>query len=388
MSRLRTWSIAITLAVIFGSGLLVGLWLNRQPPTLQVAKSPHQDEPYKPLETSEAVVMKVYRDLSPSVVNIVAKSLAMNFWMRPVPQQGQGSGFVIDPRGYIVTNNHVVANAQTLEVTFSSGKKVDAKLVGRDPQSDLAVIKVEPFSGMAVAPLGDSDRLAVGQRVIAIGNPFGFQNTATTGFISALNRDLMIDRREMMGMIQTDAAINPGNSGGPLIDSRGEVIGINTAIYSQTGGFMGIGLALPVNRVKKVAEQIMRWGRAIYPWLGIKFSVDLEPDVAKRMGLPPVRGVLIYQVAAGSPAAQAGLQGATSRAVVGGRQVFYQGRPLLLGGDVILALDGVPTPTFDEYRNLLLQKAVGAKVQLKVLRGKQEFTVDLTTVPDARIQNN
>ncbi len=388
MSRLRTWSIAVTLSVIFGSGIVVGLWLNRQPPTLHVAKAPEQSEPYKPLDTSEAIVMKVYRDLSPSVVNIVAKSLAMNFWMRPVPQQGQGSGFVVDPQGYIVTNNHVVANAQTLEVTFSSGKKVNAKLVGRDPQSDLAVIKVEPFSGMAVAPLGDSDRLAVGQRVIAIGNPFGFQNTATTGFISALNRDLMIDRREMMGMIQTDAAINPGNSGGPLIDSRGEVIGINTAIYSQTGGFMGIGLALPANRVKKVAAQIMKWGRAIYPWLGIKFSVDLAPEVAERMGLSPVRGVLIYQVAAGSPAAQAGLRGGTSWAVVGGQQVFYHGRPLLMGGDVIIALDGVPTPTVDDYRNQLLQKAVGAKVQLKVLRGKQEFTVDLTTVADPRIQNN
>lgn len=384
----RTWSITITLAVIFGTGLVAGLWLNRRPPTLQVTTPPQAQEPYKALESSEAIVMKVYRDLSPSVVNIVATSLTLRFWMRPVPQQGQGSGFVIDPRGYIITNNHVVANAQTLEVTFAGGKKVSAQLVGRDPQSDLAVIKVEPFSGMVAAPLGDSEKLVVGQRVIALGNPFGFQNTVTTGFISALNRDMVIDHREMMGMIQTDAAINPGNSGGPLIDAGGRVIGINTAIYTQSGGFMGIALAMPINRAKKVAAQIMRFGRAIYPWLGIKFSIDLVPDVAKRMGLPPVRGILIYQVAPGSPAAMAGLRGATSRAVLGGRQVFFQGRPLLMGGDVILALDGVATPTFDEYRNLLLQKAVGTAVRLKVLREKKEFTVDLTTVADPRMQTD
>ena len=186
----------------------------------------------------------------------------------------------------------------------------------------------------------------------------------------------------MMGMIQTDAAINPGNSGGPLIDSRGAVIGINTAIFSQTGGFMGIGLALPINRVKKVAEQIVRWGRAIYPWIGIKLSIDLVPDLAERMGLPPVQGILIYQVAAGSPAAVAGLRGATSRVVVGGRQVFYQGRPLLMGGDVILALDGVPTPTFDDYRNQLLQKAEAQVEQAKeevVRSGRRTRTLEQPT---------
>ena len=233
-------------------------------------------------------MMRVYQEISPTVVNITATHQALNFWMQLVPQTGQGTGFVIDSEGHIITNNHVVANAENLEVTFIGQKKLQAKLVGRDPVSDLAVIKVTPFSGMKVAPLGDSEGLVVGQRVIAIGNPFGFQHTATAGFISALNRDLAIGQRTMMGLIQTDAAINPGNSGGPLIDSRGEVIGINAAIFTQSGGFMGIGLALPINRAKKVAAQIVRVGRAIYPWIGIEILDEHRlATLPFRWGSPP-----------------------------------------------------------------------------------------------------
>ena len=352
------------------------MWLKRQPAVVVVEPPPLK---YEALESGEAVVMRVYQQLSPAVVNIVATSLTLNFWMQPVPQQGQGTGFVIDKAGHIVTNNHVVANAETLEVTFVGDHKVKASLVARDPVSDLAVIKVEPFSGMVVAPLGDSDRLSVGQRVIAIGNPFGFQHTVTAGFLSALHRDLTIGQRTMMGMIQTDAAINPGNSGGPLIDSRGEVIAVNTAIYTQSGGFMGIGLALPINRAKKISAQLIKWGRAIYPWTGIVPMMNIDPALARQMSLPPVNGVLIYEVAPGSPAADAGLRG-------GNRRAFYLGRPIVLGGDVILAVDGKATPTYDDFNGIILQKSVGETVRLSVLRGKKEFQVDLTTAPDTQNQ--
>lgn len=377
MTGSRKWSVIVTLGVIFGTGLIAGLWLNRRADLTPVPPPPPPR--YEALESGEAVVMRVYREISPAVVNIVATHQALNFWMQLVPQTGQGTGFIIDSEGHILTNNHVVANAENLEVTFIGQKKLQAKLVGRDPVSDLAVIKVTPFSGMKVSPLGDSEGLVVGQRVIAIGNPFGFQHTATAGFISALNRDLSIGQRTMMGMIQTDAAINPGNSGGPLIDSRGEVIGINSAIFTQTGGFMGIGLAMPINRAKTVAAQIVKVGRAIYPWIGIKSSINIDQNLAVQMGLSPVKGVLIFELFSGSPAVQAGLRG-------GDRLAFYLGRPILLGGDVILSVDGTLTPTFDDLQNAIVSKNIGNHVQLKVLRGKEEFNVGLVLAEDPRIQ--
>lgn len=374
MSATRKWSVIITLLVIFGGGLVVGLWLNKPVPTQIVVPPPK----YEALESGEAVVMHVYQAVSPAVVNIVATSLSMNFWMQLVPQTGQGSGFVIDADGHILTNNHVVANAKELDVNFLGEKKVQARLVGRDPVSDLAVIKIKPFAQMQVAPLGDSDILSVGQRVVAIGNPFGFQHTVTAGFISALNRDLIIGQRTMMGMIQTDTAINPGNSGGPLIDSRSQVIAINTAIYSQSGGFMGIGLAVPINRAKKIAAQIIRFGRAIYPWLGVTSWMDLDPRTAELMGLKAVKGILIFEVAANSPAARSGLRGGNQIASYQGRPLIVRGRPLVLGGDVILALNDIVTPTFDDLQNLILERNVGDKVKLKLLRNGQEMNVEVT----------
>ncbi|HTY22185.1 MAG TPA: trypsin-like peptidase domain-containing protein [Desulfomonilaceae bacterium] len=367
------WPIIVTLAVIFGGGLVVGLWLNRKSVPSPVLVQPAPS--YTPFESGEAVVMQVYKALSPTVVNIVATSLTWNFWLQPEPRGGQGTGFVIDEQGNILTNNHVVANAENLEVTFIGGKKVRARLVGRDSVSDLAVIKVDPFSGMAVAPLGDSDKLAVGQRVIAIGNPFGLQHTATAGFISALNRDIAVGDHTMMGLIQTDAAINQGNSGGPLIDSRGEVIGVNNALYTPTGSFVGIGLAVPINQAKKVAAQIIKFGRAIYPWLGIKSGRNVDPNLATQMGLPAIRGILIYELVPGSPAAKAGLRG-------GDRLAFYGPSAILLGGDVIVSVDGTPTPTLDAFNNMVLQKNVGDTVRVGLQRGPQQLTVDVKTTAD------
>lgn len=383
MTGQKKWSIVITLLVIFGTGLVIGMWLKR--PAATMIPVSQSRAPYEALASSEAVVMRVYRDLGPAVVNILTTTQSVNFWLEPTPQMGQGTGFVIDPQGYIITNNHVVANANNIEVTFVGERKLPARLIGRDPVSDLAVIKVDPFPGMAVAPLGDSDNLSVGQMVIAIGNPFGLQNTVTSGYVSALNRDIVVGRQPMQGMIQTDAAINSGNSGGPLINSRGEVIGINSAIYTNTGSSIGIGLAVPVNRIRQVAGQIIKLGRVIHPWIGILSRTDLDPNLSKYIGLPEVRGFLIGQISAGSPAERAGLRGG-SLAASGGRLVVYRGQPVILGGDVILAVDGTQTPTFDEYRGLILQKNVGDQIRLSVLRGSQEFSVTVPLGEDPRIQ--
>lgn len=381
MTSVRTWSILVTLFVIFASGTVVGMWLNRCRISQSDLPSASPVGYQQPLETGEAVVMRVYREVSPAVVNIITIRKAVNFWMQIVPQQaGQGTGFVIDSAGHILTNNHVIAGVDNIEVTFMGGKTLHAVLVGRDPVNDLAVIKVDPFSQMAVAQLGNSDNLSPGQRVIAIGNPFGFQHTVTSGFISALHRDMNIGQHTLMDLIQTDAAINPGNSGGPLMNSAGEVIGINTALVNPTptGGFTGIGLAVPINRAKRVANQIIKLGRRIYPWEGIRSSLNLTPQIAKIIGLPPVNGILIYEVAPGSPAEKAGVQG-------GNRIVYFRDRPVVLGGDVLLAVDDIPVGTFDEYRNIILQKNIGDQVRLRILRGSSEHQVTVTLEADPRI---
>lgn len=378
MTRSNRSSILITLLIIFGIGIVLGMWVNKRPASVPIS-APPVAQSYDALESGEAVVMRVYRELSPAVVNIVSKSLAYNFWMQAVPQTGQGTGFIIDEKGHILTNSHVIGSGQNIEVTFMGDKKLQAIQVGQDPVSDLAVIKIQPFPGLAVAPLGNSENLTVGQRVIAIGDPFGFQHTVTSGFISALNRDLIIDNRTMFGMIQTDAAINPGNSGGPLMNSRGEVIGVNTAIVSETRSFAGIGLALPINRAKKVAAQIIKMGRVMYPWSGIAAGTDLEPQLIRALGLPPLKGFLISVIAPGSPAFQSGLKAGSQYA--GG----YRGRPLLVGGDIILAVDDTPISGFEDFQNIIVQKNIGQQIKLKVWRAGQEFTVNLVLAEDPRM---
>jgi len=334
--------------------------------------------------------MDVYRRLNPTVVNIVATKLALDFWRGLLPQTGQGTGFVVDEDGHIVTNSHLIGeligDAVTLEVTFLGEKKLAGKLVGKDSASDLAVIKIDPFPGMMAAPTGNSDNLAVGQRVIAIGNPFGFQHTVTAGFISALHRDVNVDQRTMMDMIQTDAAINPGNSGGPLINSRGEVIGINTAIYAPAGGSIGIGLALPINRARKAVQDIVKWGKVIYPWMGIKSSMDLKPKIAAQIGLPRISGVLIFDVVPGGPADRAGLKGGHTRAILREYPPPAAGRPIILGGDVILAVDGTPTPTSDDFKMAVREKEPGQMVTVTILRNNQEHKLQVTLGRDPSIQ--
>lgn len=321
--------------------------------------------------TGENVVTRVYDRASPTVVNIVATTLEMNFWMEVVPRSGQGSGFIIDPRGYILTNNHVVENARRLEVTLADGEKVKAKLVGRDPSTDLAVIKIPAEPGLKVAVLGDSDRLQVGQMAIAIGNPFGLQHTVTVGVVSALNRELSTGPgTELRHVIQTDASINPGNSGGPLLNSRGEVIGINTAIYSTTGGAQGIGFAIPINTAKRVARQLIERGRVARPWLGIAAAFSLTTELAKSLKLPVRRGVVIAQLYRGGPAEKAGLRGGNRWVIVGATRV-------LVGGDIIVRAAGKSVARLEDLIAAVQQRPVGAVVPLEIVRGRQRLSLSV-----------
>ena len=316
------------------------------------------------VSADETINIDVFEKAHPAVVNIAATTLGMNFWLEIIPKEGQGSGFLIDSNGYILTNNHVVAKAQKITVTMANGKKIPASLIGRDPTSDLAVIKISPRYVDIVATLGDSDEVRVGQKAIAIGNPFGLSHTLTTGIISALNRGIRTeDGNQIDDLIQTDAAINPGNSGGPLLNSNGEVIGINTAIYSLSGGYQGIGFAIPVNRAKYVASQLISSGKVARPWLGIT-GVSLTAELSEAIGLGVEQGVLVAEVIRGSPADQAGLRG-------GDRYIIVGSLKLLLGGDAITALNEHEIYDMRQLVGLLDKYKVGDTVTLRISRNGQ-----------------
>ena len=341
-----------------------------------------------PLVDQERLLIELYRRASPAVVSIdVVGGLPDDHPSVPgLPDslRGQGSGFLYDDQGHVVTNNHVVEGSQQLQVRWADGTSVLADLIGTDPDSDLAVIRVRELPpGAAPLPLGDSREVAVGQTAVAIGNPFGEQNTLTVGVVSGLGRTLRGPTRafgtySIPNIIQTDAAINPGNSGGPLLSVRGEVIGVNTAIAVSrgSGSFEGVGYAVPASTVAKVVPALIGQGSYQHPWMGIgMFSVDSL--LAERLGLPAGRGVLVTEVRPNSPAQRAGL-----RAAQGERQV--DGVAVPAGGDLIVALDGEPVANSDQLIGLLdLNHAVGDTITLSVLRegGAQE---DLQLTLEAR----
>ena len=274
----------------------------------------------------EEVVQKVYQQVSASVVHVTSTIYALDAFMNLAPQQGTGSGFIWDKEGRIVTNNHVVEDADRLEVILADGTTVPAELLGRDPNTDLAVIKIDiPAEKLQPISLGDSSQLQVGQMAIAVGNPFGLDRTVTTGVVSALGRTLRADNNRLINnIVQTDAAINPGNSGGPLLDSKGEVIGINTAIFSPSGGSVGIGFAVPVNTAKRWVPEMIEFGRARHPALGVSI-VDLDNRLVDALELSMTQGVLVQQVVPEGPADQAGIRGGSEIVVVGNSR-FLSGR--------------------------------------------------------------
>ncbi len=331
------------------------------------------------LSKDEEINIRVFEECHPAVVNISTVTLSVNFFRQITPMEGQGSGFIIDRRGYILTNSHVVEKAQEIRVTLANGEKLSADLVGRDLYSDIAVLKIPAEKVNVTAPLGDSDKIRVGQKAIAIGNPFGLSHTLTTGIVSALGRSIETSEGiEIDEIIQTDAAINPGNSGGPLLNSNGEVIGINTAIFSLSGGNQGIGFTIPINRAKEVAAQLISSGHLLRPWLGIE-SVTLDEQLAYMLRLPVGYGLLLQNVFPGSPADQAGLKGGEKYVIIGGMQ-------LMIGGDIIIAIDNEKITDTKRFINILNKKKVGQKITLEFYRGarlmKQEAVL---TEKDKRI---
>ncbi|HWY44924.1 MAG TPA: trypsin-like peptidase domain-containing protein [Candidatus Sulfotelmatobacter sp.] len=321
------------------------------------------------LTDDESINVRVYRQAAPAVANILTKATEYDFFMDPVPVEGAGSGFIIDVKGYILTNNHVVEGAQSIEVVLSDQSRYPAKVIGSDPRNDVALIKIEPKNKPLVAlPLGDSTSIQVGQKVLAIGNPFGFQSTLTTGVVSAIGRTVQTSQTTFIDeAIQTDAAINRGNSGGPLINSHGQVIGINSAIYTPSGTTAGIGFAIPINTAKRIAHDLMTDGRVHQAFLGVD-SYAVGGGLAEALDLPVQEGLLVQTVSRGGPAAQAGLHGGDRIAQLGMRR-FYA------GGDVIVAIDGQKIATQLDVNLVLNRKRPGDSVTVTVYRGGKKLDI-------------
>jgi len=318
------------------------------------------------VEAEEQLLVNIYKRVAPSVVHIQVE-------IQRGLMGGTGSGFVYDKEGHIITNNHVVENASRIIVSFSDETDAEATLVGADPYSDLAVIKVDvPPDKLHPVELGSSADLQVGQRAIAIGNPFGrFERSMTVGIISALGRVLTGESRfGNPNLIQTDAAINPGNSGGPLLDSQGRVIGVTTMIYSRSGTSSGVGFAVPVDVVKRVVPQLIERGYYPHPWLGIE-GRSITTHTAEVLNLPVKRGAEIIRVMPDGPAEKAGLRGGT-------HQVLLEGEPIETGGDIIVAFDGQPVYSMDDLITYVDNAEVGQTVELTVIRDGKEITIPVT----------
>lgn len=346
------------------------------PPVIVVATpTPLPEEAFAGLESEDALLVNLYQRVNPSVVYI-AVMIEGGGSLSPF---GSGSGFVYDTEGHIVTNAHVVAGASIIQVTFDDGSVADARIVGRDIYSDLAVIKVDVPAGQLVPlELGDSSMLQVGQRVVAIGNPFGLRGTMTLGIVSAVGRTLPAETQaggsfRNPEIIQTDAAINPGNSGGPLLDLHGRVVGVNTAIDSTTGVNSGVGFAVPVNTVKRIVPHLITDGVYRYPYLGITSQSRLSlAALAKPLNLPVTRGVLIAEVLPGTAAARAGLRG-------GNHEVEVMGVPVVAGGDIIVAIDGYEVHDYDDFIAYLVRETeVGQQVVLTIIRDGRRMEVPAT----------
>jgi S1-C subfamily serine protease len=316
------------------------------------------------------VVGRIYEAAAPGVVQVTSRVETLDPFFGTEQAEALGSGFVIDKLGHIVTNFHVVQGAKAVFVNFSGNDRLKARVVGMDPSTDIAVLKIDASArALTPLPLGNSDAVNVGDPVVAIGYPFGLDRTVTSGIVSALQRQIQapngfpIDK-----VIQTDAAINKGNSGGPLLDENGKVIGVNSQIESESGGNVGIGFAIPINTVKQVASELIRNGKVAHPFLGVAMeTIDSQLAAFAKM---PSKGVLITQVVPGSPAAKAGLKG-------GDTSVVVDGQTYRLGGDVITAVDGHAVESADQVQELVTAKKPGDTLNLKIDRNGSETTVSV-----------
>ena len=322
-----------------------------------------------PQDAEEQNNISVYHRNIESVVNITSRAVTFDFFYGLVPQEGQGSGFIIDKEGHILTNYHVIADARQLEVTLHNRKKFRATVIGTDRSHDLAVIQIK---GGELAPmvLGDSRNLQVGQKVYAIGNPFGLSGTLTSGIVSSIRSVQEPEGMTIDEAIQTDAAINPGNSGGPLLNWRGEVIGINTMIASNSGQSAGIGFAIPINTAKAVLNDLVTLGRVRRPALGVR-TIPISPELAEQMGLAADNGLLIEQVVSGGAADRAGLRG-------GSEQAYLGNYPIMTGGDLIVAIDGQDVQDQQNLSQVMNNHRAGDRIRVTIYRGKKKMDVTVT----------
>jgi S1-C subfamily serine protease len=355
------------LSALFAAGAVACLdrWSNRfQPKTAAYTETPPAGITDPSVASDEQNNIEVYKAIAPGVANISATSYRRDMFGMVQEGEGSGSGSVIDDQGHILTNYHVVEGAQKLTVSFGGDKSYPATVVGGDPDTDLAVIKVDaPRDQLRVVPFGDSDQLAVGQKVLAIGNPFGLDRTLTTGVISGLQRPLRArNDRPIEGAIQTDASINPGNSGGPLLDSRGRMIGINSQILSPSGASAGVGFAIPVNIAKRIVPQLIENGVVRRPKLGV--GTRAVKDLRDQVRLPITDGLIVIQVVPGSAAANAGMRGLVQT---------DDGDVEL--GDIITSIDGQPMNTSDDLYRLLDKHQIGDTIKVEVLRNNRRVTL-------------
>jgi len=369
--RLTALAVLVALAAYWAGSR----WGPRQASSVEAFPSPAQAPAARTAQLSadEAINVKVYSEAAPAVANIATRTLEYDVFFDPVSVEGAGSGFLFDPRGYILTNYHVIQGAQAIEVTLGDRTHYSARIVGGDERNDVALIRIDAPQGkrLPVLAMGDSDALQVGQSVLAIGNPFGFESTLTTGVVSALKRTVRTSPQTFIdGAVQTDAAINQGNSGGPLINTRGEVIGINSAIYTPSGATAGIGFAIPINTARQIAQDLITQGRVRRAYLGAEARA-FSPGVADALGLPVQQGLLIERVAPNSAAQAAGLRGGNRTVIVGMRRVT-------IGGDLLVEIDGQPINEDFDLTLALNRKRPGDTVTLGIYRGTQRMEVKAT----------
>ncbi len=321
-----------------------------------------------PLDAEEQNNISVYRKNIGSVVNITSRAMTFDFFYGLVPQEGQGTGFIIDKEGHIITNYHVIAEARQVEVTLSNRKKYRATIVGTDRAHDLAIVQIKAPDLLPMT-LGDSTNLQVGQKVYAIGNPFGLAGTLTRGIVSSIRQVQEPDGMVIDEAIQTDAAINPGNSGGPLLNWHGEVIGINTMIASNVGQSAGIGFAIPINTAKAVLNDLVTIGRVRRPALGVR-TIPIGGELATEMNLAADYGLLIVQAIPGGAADRAGLRGGTERAYLGNI-------PIMIGGDLIVAVDGKKIESQQDLAQVMNNHRAGDTVNVSIFRNKKKMDVSV-----------
>ena len=364
----RQFIVGVLFSSLIAAGIVLFMirWPSPQP--AQASFQP-QKKPDLGFSEDEEINIRIYKEMSRSVVYVTSTRLTVGFWLQVIPERGTGSGFLIDEEGHILTNHHVIEDSDELEVTLFDETTLEAEVVGRDPVNDIALLKIDcPEGKCSPVKLAHGWEPMVGQKVLAIGNPFGFQRTLTTGIISSLGRRLETNYGVMDELIQTDAAINPGNSGGPLLNSRGEVIGINTAIASRSGESAGVGFAVPVTTVNRVLPDLMEFGRVLRAWIGIsgRSLSGMGPRLKRYLDLPVEEGVLVEQVAQGSSADAAGIRG-------GQRRIGYGNVAILIGGDVLVSMGGEPVRSWRDILRIAEDKRPGDKLEFVFYRGDRKM---------------